>query len=54
LLKDFLTQADIVKFASYRPATSDGNEAMETARRFVKETAPTRKQSDPNPVAQEA
>lgn len=54
LLKDFLTQADIVKFASYCPATSDGNEAMETARRFVAETAPTRKQSDPNPVAQEA
>ena len=54
LLKEFLTQADIVKFASYRPASSDGNEAMETARRFVTETAPARKPSESTPVAQEA
>ncbi len=53
LLQQFLAQADMVKFASFCPATSEGNEAIETARRFVLETAPQKTEPEPQPAARE-
>lgn len=41
LLGDFLSQADLVKFARHLPALQDTEAAFEAARRFVEETRPT-------------
>ncbi len=40
LLRDFLTHADLVKFAEYQPTRESGDEAAAICRRFVRETAP--------------
>ncbi len=40
LLRDFLTHADLVKFAEYTPTRESGEEAATRCRRFVNETAP--------------
>jgi hypothetical protein len=40
LLGDFLTQADLVKFARHLPSLTDSEAAYEAARRFVEETQP--------------
>lgn len=38
LLRDFLTQADLVKFAGHRPDPSDVDESIASAERFLEET----------------
>jgi len=40
LLSDFLTQADLVKFARHLPSLGDSEAAYDAARRFVEETQP--------------
>jgi hypothetical protein len=40
LLGDFLTQADLVKFARHLPSLRDSEAAYDAARRFVEETQP--------------
>lgn len=40
MLADFLTQADLVKFARHLPGSKDAETAYEAARRFVDETRP--------------
>ena len=40
LLRDFLTQADMVKFARFQPPQHDSENAMDAARKFVDETTP--------------
>jgi hypothetical protein len=40
LLGDFLSQADLVKFARHHPTLQDTEAAFEAARRFVEETRP--------------
>lgn len=40
VLRDFLTHADLVKFAEYEPSRESGEEAATLCRRFVNETAP--------------
>lgn len=40
LLAPFLQACDLVKFARYEPSRADAESAMETARRFVAQTAP--------------
>jgi len=40
LLGEFLTQADLVKFARHLPSLKDSEAAYEAARRFVEETQP--------------
>jgi len=56
LLKEFLTAADMVKFALYRPAVEEGNTASQAARNFVEETtaAPTSVPHSDTPEPQEA
>lgn len=41
LLGDFLTQADLVKFARLLPSPKDADAAFEAARRFVEDTRPS-------------
>jgi len=41
LLGDFLSQADLVKFARHLPTLNDSDAAYEAARRFVEDTRPT-------------
>jgi len=41
LLGDFLTQADLVKFARHLPTLHDVESSYEAARRFIEETKPT-------------
>jgi hypothetical protein len=38
LLKDFLTNCDLVKFAKYIPPAADGEAAFETVKKFVDQT----------------
>ena len=38
LLRDFLTQADLVKFAGLRPDPGDVDESIAAAERFLEET----------------
>ena len=40
LLGDFLSQADLVKFARHLPTLNDTEAAYDAARRFVEETRP--------------
>lgn len=40
MLGDFLAQADLVKFARFRPNDTDAEAAYEAAKRFVEETRP--------------
>ena len=47
LLRDFLMQADMVKFARFQPPQPDSEAALSAARRFVHDTTP-------EPVASEA
>ena len=37
-MRDFLTQADLVKFAGHRPDPSDVDESIAAAERFLEET----------------
>jgi hypothetical protein len=54
LLGDFLTQADLVKFARAVPTLRDGEAAYEAARRFVDETRPQPEQARKPEAAREA
>lgn len=40
LLRDFLAQSDLVKFAQYQPSLQEAEAAFEAALRFVRETMP--------------
>ena len=52
LLSDFLTAADMVKFALYRPVAEEGNTAGQAARNFVEETTPTPSTAQPTDAPQ--
>lgn len=47
-LAEFLSQADLVKFARHRPGPEEGEAAYRAARRFVEETRPPQDQQDHN------
>jgi len=47
-LAEFLSQADLVKFARHRPGPEEGEAAYRAARRFVEETRPSQDQHTHN------
>ena len=48
LLREFLRQADLVKFAGVRPAADDIQQSVDAARQFLEET---KQESDPRSPA---
>ena len=40
LLREFLRQADMVKFAEFIPVAEDVGSAVEAAKRFIRQTVP--------------
>lgn len=51
LLSEFLSQADLVKFARFVPTPRDCEAAFEAARRFVEETKPRQAEKEANGAA---
>ena len=47
-LAEFLSQADLVKFARHRPGLEESEAAYRAARRFVEETRPPQDRQDHN------
>ena len=49
LLKEFLSNCDLVKFARYIPPDSEGETSFDTAKRFVDETKSAEPDQEPRP-----
>jgi hypothetical protein len=52
LLRDFLCQADMVKFARFHPPQHESEAALDAARHFVHDTAPTAAAAPPHDLAE--
>jgi hypothetical protein len=50
-LDEFLSQADLVKFARHVPGLGEGEAAYEAARRFIEDTRPDKTDTTPTEVA---
>jgi hypothetical protein len=50
-LAEFLSQADLVKFARHRPGLDESETAYRAARRFIEETRPQQDQDARRPAA---